>query len=99
MATIEDMEELVFSCCGAVAWLPRTFLRDKRETGEKFFCPNGHNRVFKETRGDRLQKELDESKKRLAAKELKIQGLTEGKCPFCWKTVKDLSGHIERNHK
>ena len=89
--TLEDMEEIVFGCCGAVAWFPAAFLRQKRENKERFYCPNGHPRAYHTSTTDQLRGELDATKKALA-------DLKAGKCPYCWKTVKDLSFHIERWH-
>lgn len=99
--TIEDMEEIVFGCCGSVVWLPKNLLEDKRKTGEPFYCPNGHSRRFKETTSERLQKELDAARKEISdfSKTSWLTELKTGKCPWCWKTVKDLSGHIERKHQ
>lgn len=99
MATIEDMEEIVFGCCGAVVWLPKNLLAEKRKTGESFYCPNGHSRCYRETTADKLLKELDAAKKDLAEKNQKIQNIKSGSCPFCRKTVKDISSHIERRHR
>ena len=96
---LEDMEEIIFGCCGATAWYPRNFMVDHRKTGESFYCPNGHSRVFRETTADRLQKELDATKKSLEQKSQKLQALKSGDCPFCWKTgLKDVSEHIKRMH-
>jgi hypothetical protein len=95
---LEEMEEMVFGCCGTVVWLPRDFLDDKRKTGRSFYCPNGHVRVYKETTANRLQRELEITKKKLESQDSTISSLKSGKCPFCWKTVKDLSGHISRCH-
>ena len=99
MATIEDMEELVFGCSAAPVWLPKNMLEDKRKTGDTFYCPNGHGRHFKETTAEKLQRKLDATEKVLSEKSQKLEGVKRGKCPFCWKTLKNLSEHIERFHK
>jgi DNA repair exonuclease SbcCD ATPase subunit len=96
--TTQDMEEIVFGCCGAVVWLTNSFMVEKRKTGDTFYCPNGHARHFKETTAEKLQRELDQKESALADKEAKLAKLKDGKCPFCWKTVKELSGHIKRSH-
>lgn len=96
--TTEDMEETVMGCCGAVVWLPRTFMNDHRKSGDTFYCPNGHACHFKETTEQRLEKELASAKSSLADKSAKIEKLKDGRCPFCYKTVANLSGHIQRMH-
>lgn len=96
--TIEDMEEIVLSCCGVVVWFPKNLMKQKREDGETFYCPNGHSQCFRETTSGKLQKRLDAVNRDFADKEAKLQNLKNGKCPFCWKTVKNLSGHIDRMH-
>lgn len=98
MATTEDMEELVMGCCGAVVWFPKNFLKQRREDGQNFYCPSGHARAFVKTKSDRLQEELTEARRSLQAKTEQLSSLKSGKCPFCWKTVKNLSAHIERMH-
>ncbi len=95
---LEDMEEIVFGCCGVPVWLPNKFLDDKRKTKDTFYCPNGHSRSFVESTADRLQKELNTAKNDLESKNRMIADLKTGKCPFCWKTLKDLSAHINREH-
>jgi hypothetical protein len=95
---IEDMEEIVFGCCGVPVWLPKNFLDDKRKTKDSFYCPNGHSRSYVESTADRLQKELNIAKSDLESKNRKIADLKTGKCPFCWRTLKDLSAHINRCH-
>ncbi len=93
-----DMEEIVFGCCGVPVWLPKNFVNDKRNTKDSFYCPNGHSRSFMESTADRLQRELNAAKKDVENKNEKLEKLKTGKCPFCWKTVKDLSAHINRVH-
>ena len=59
---LEEMEEIIFGCCGVPVWLPKAFMEDKRRTKDTFYCPNGHSRSFKESTAERLQKELDTAK-------------------------------------
>ena len=44
--------------CGVVFAMPDRFLRDRREDGQTFYCPNGHPRVFRESESDRLRRQL-----------------------------------------
>ena len=78
--------------------LPKRLMNERRETGKEFFCPNGHSRRYVKTASEKLQVELDAAKKLLEAQNGKIASLKTGKCPFCWKTVKNLSSHISIMH-
>jgi ribosomal protein S27AE len=44
--------------CGIVFYVNAGWLSDKRDSGGKFSCPNGHPRIFKESEADRLRREL-----------------------------------------
>lgn len=99
MATANEMTRMVCGKCGVEHWIVSDYLDDKRETGETWSCPNGHLRRFAETNSQKLQKELDTAKKDLAAKNSKLEDIKTGKCPWCWRTVKNLNSHIARRHK
>jgi hypothetical protein len=96
--TTDEMEELTIGCCGVTVWLPKAFLKDKRDTKGTFYCPNGHPRVYQESTAEKLQRELDRKKADLNDSQGKLNRLKEGKCPFCWKTVKNLSSHLKTSH-
>ncbi len=91
-------ERVTFGCCGVTVLLPEVFIPERRKTGETFYCPNGHPRVYKETELDRARKQLESITKQRDGEVERLSKLKLGKCPWCWKTVKDLSGHIKRNH-
>lgn len=44
--------------CGVVFGLAEGHLRQLRQTGEWFYCPNGHRQHYTETDADRLRKQL-----------------------------------------
>ena len=46
--------------CGISFAMPDFKQRECLETGENFYCPNGHPRVYRETESDRLRKKLEE---------------------------------------
>ena len=96
---VGNMEELTMGCCGVTVWYPVNFLKDKRETKDTFYCPNGHARSYRTSELERLQKEMDQIRADRDDKQAKLEKLKLGRCPFCWKTVKNLSGHISRKHK
>ena len=98
MATIEHMEVHVCGKCGCESWMLRTFLNDKRKTRENFYCPNGHCRAFVKSTEEILQEKLNAANLSIAANNSQLEKLKTGECPFCCKTVRDLSGHLRRNH-
>lgn len=50
--------------CGVDFAIPSRMLEELRATGKDFWCPNGHNRVFRETTEQRLRKQLDSANAR-----------------------------------
>lgn len=58
----------VLSCgtCGIVFAIPDGFDDHLRQTGDTFYCPNGHQRVYRETTEVRLKRELGWAKDRAA---------------------------------
>lgn len=41
-----DMEVHTCPVCGVVYYMPTNLVTSRRQTGEPFFCPNGHNLHF-----------------------------------------------------
>lgn len=60
------IESLTCGECGLVFWVPWQWLKEKRDAGGAFHCPNGHSRVFKESETDRLRRELKAKDEELA---------------------------------
>lgn len=44
--------------CGIAFGMPERYMRERREDGKTFYCPNGHPRVFREPEIERLKKEV-----------------------------------------
>lgn len=63
---IVTLELITCGKCGIVYGMPEHFVKERRESGASFFCPNGHERVFGEPEIGRLKKEL-------AAKERQVK--------------------------
>lgn len=61
-----NVESLTCGNCGMVFWVAQHWLKEKRDTGGEFHCPNGHTRVFKESETDRLRKQLAAKEEELA---------------------------------
>jgi len=60
---------LEVECCGACGVLfaaPELLMSKCRETGDNFFCPNGHSLVYIDTENNRLKRQLASTKDRLA---------------------------------
>ena len=49
--------------CGITWAMPAEFIAARRRDGERFYCPNGDARVFRETEVDRLRGELESVKR------------------------------------
>lgn len=49
--------------CGIVFGLEKRYFTKLKESGEGFYCPNGHCRCFRESETDRLKKELAQEAK------------------------------------
>jgi hypothetical protein len=52
------------TACGVTFAMPSFMLKDRRETKQSFFCPNGHSLSYSESENDRLKSELVREKQR-----------------------------------
>lgn len=52
--------------CGIEFSVPTHFYDDKRANGNRFYCPNGHPRVFRESDADKYRRQRDRLQQRLA---------------------------------
>ena len=59
-------EEITCSECGITFGVPDAWIRDKRDNGNAFYCPNGHPRVFRKSTADTLREELSAERQRKA---------------------------------
>lgn len=55
--------------CGVRFGLPPGYIEDRRGDKKDFFCPNGHKMSFGENETDRLRRERDILKQRIAQKD------------------------------
>jgi len=60
------MREMTCGNCGIVFWAPEFFMYEREKTKKNWYCPNGHCRIFSESEGDRLRRELEQEKQRTA---------------------------------
>jgi flagellar biosynthesis/type III secretory pathway protein FliH len=69
----QAMEVVDCGECGTAFGTTEAFMDRRREDGKTFYCPNGHQRVFRETEVQRLKKELDKEKMKVATAEQEAQ--------------------------
>ena len=56
-------EEITCSECGITFGVPDAWIRDKRENGNAFYCPNGHEQYFLgKSAEEKLKEELERTK-------------------------------------
>lgn len=62
-----DLEKLTCCDCGIIFGVPSMWQKKRREDAKFFYCPNGHSQHYPEdTEKKRLQRELEQEKKRRA---------------------------------
>lgn len=66
------METIECGNCGIVFGVPHQWLKDKRDSGGGFHCPNGHPRIFGEGRADKYRREAERLRQRMAEKDDEI---------------------------
>jgi hypothetical protein len=102
----------VLNCaqCAVPFGVPERLESDRRADGKPFFCPHGHPNVFSAIRDVKvLQRQIDqERERRLLAEsdkeklllEMKRIGerISNGVCPCCNRTFKDLKSHMRTKH-
>ena len=112
--TLSVSEAVAMKCgqCGVEFWVPQWFNSERKETGEAWYCPNGHQRVYRETvtqERDRLKQKVAElhdeaCKARSDAfiAEEKVRKLKKraavGTCPCCKRTFSELARHMKAKH-
>lgn len=72
------LETLVCGECGVTWAMPAPLRSARLSDGKSFFCPNGHERVFRDTEEARLRRALDaERRARERSEELRKAALKE----------------------
>lgn len=61
-----EMREMVCGECGINFAAPELIMAKRQETGEGWYCPNGHSRVYRESDADKLRKQLAAEQSRVA---------------------------------
>ena len=65
----EEFEHRNCPQCGVNFYVPEMLMNDKRSHKGSFWCPNGHERVFRESDADRMRRERDIAQQQLARAE------------------------------
>lgn len=71
----KQIEYFTMKCgeCGIHFAMDSVFRKEKKVTGDGWFCPNGHSRVYRETEAQRLQKQLDAKQAALEGARASVQ--------------------------
>lgn len=106
------MGEFTQMCCGECGIefsVPTPFYTERLNEGGNWHCPNGHTRVFRESRVDKLRRERDRLQQQLAAKDDEIlhrdkrikkleKRAAAGACPCCHRTFANMARHMKHQH-
>lgn len=68
-----EFEEFQCVTCSIAFCVPNGYIDNRRRDGKTFNCPNGHEMTFRETEGDRIRRERDQLKQKLAQKDDEIK--------------------------
>lgn len=63
MAAQDSLVVIQCGACGVLFAIPKSLDDRNQRTGESWYCPNGHNRVYAQTTEQKLKKQLDEAKR------------------------------------
>jgi hypothetical protein len=61
--------------CGVVFFLPETLDKHVRDTGQSFYCPNGHAQSYTESRADKFKRLYEAETKRRENLDSRLAGL------------------------
>lgn len=68
-----DLEAHHCGDCGIRFAAPKSWWETRQEDGKSFYCPNGHQRVFRESTADRLRRERDRLAQQVAQRDDEIR--------------------------
>jgi len=102
-------EEVQCGKCGCHFGLSEEYKKEKMESKEVFYCPNGHPRAYVESTSDKMRRERDRLAQQLAqrddeikSKEREIKRIKKraaaGTCPCCQRTFSNMSTHMKNQH-
>lgn len=101
LAFTHHLETIACGECGIQFAMPSATLKERQDEAGKFWCPNGHQRVFKRSEADRLRQELErEQQARKRAEELRNASQKEAEdarlqARFARGKLKALKGRVK----
>jgi len=60
----QEMTEIECGACGITFAVPESWRAEKKRTGDMWFCPNGHCRVYSESDAEKYHRLLEQEKQR-----------------------------------
>lgn len=98
--------------CGVVFGFPNDLLEQRQSDGQRWYCPNGHCRIFNETDAVRLRRaeaQLTSTKDQLQAAKNEAEEtrrtlvrerarFANGVCPCCNRSFSNVRRHMETKH-
>lgn len=107
-----SMTRTICCNCGIEYEVPDTWLNSKRETGQDFYCPNGHLLTYGDTEMKKLKRQLQEAqereriartetigeRQRAERAERKLRRNHRGVCTDCNRSFTNLRRHMETKH-
>lgn len=97
------------NCCMSFG-IPARFDTDRRNDHARFYCPHGHTNIYsQQSEAERLAAQLTEERRLRGIAELdraKVliemkrigERITNGVCPCCNRSFKDLRSHMKSKH-
>jgi hypothetical protein len=108
---ILQIETVEMECgeCGVMFWVTNSFYQERRKRNIGWTCPNGHNRIFKESDVDILKRQIKEEQSKLASAQFELmvaskkikrieKRVKNGSCPCCKRSFVQLERHMKTKH-
>ena len=101
------VETEICCSCGTVFGIEQQLKINLRNNHRTFYCPNGHGQNYvgkseaEKLRDEvtRLKSQQDQLNADLSSKERKLKRVSNGVCPCCNRTFKNLQSHMKTKHK
>jgi uncharacterized Zn finger protein (UPF0148 family) len=92
------LEIILCTSCGITFAAPDFFLEARRKTGDLFYCPNGHGRVYRESELDKARKEADQLRTQLTASRDQ-RNAAEAAADTARRSAAATRGHLTRERR
>ena len=110
MSEFTNVETVAYECircgeCSVQFALNSNFYRQRKEDGQRFSCPNGHQVRYCDSNADHLRKvrsqlahEREQHEAAKAENERLKRRVAKGVCPCCKRSFQNLREHIATKH-